>query len=418
MASIEITDNTVVRSLIRKGSNSDRESITLASGELGYATDTGRVFIGNGTDQGGTAEGDYLVVGNKYLGEISSFGNANALPGDLFKLNGNLYARKTDYGGNASDDTGYNLIGTSLSAGAGLKIDNEQISVKIDTSGTLEFNTDGELTVGTITLTDMPTMDSNSLLGNFTGGSAKPQIVQVESNSVMGRTSSATLGSVTYDDVLFNADGTGRPTGKPTVSGLAVTELGGTGTAAIVADGSGILSRSEGTLATGETIYTQFARYPRPYQLFGSIGSTTTPNKNGYSLPGTGALTDIDPWTTSGISKPAGVKGVLVFGTLDVTSWPTGGLTRGNGLDNTKSRRGLTVFGTTGTLADSFHPIFSGGAGEEDDGQEELASGSSETLITLDGDGNFKLGCLGNYDGYKKSSESWIFKLYLVGYAL
>lgn len=420
MASIEITDNTVVRALIRKGTNADREAITLASGELGFATDTGRVFVGNGTDQGGTADGDYLVVGNKYLGEVGSFAGANALPGDTFKFNGQLYARKIDYSGSVADSTGYNLLGTAITAGDGIDITSETISVKIDTGGTLEFDTDGALTVGTITLDDLPSFDSNSLLGNFTGGSAKPQIVQVAANSVMGRTSTANLGSITYDDILFNTDGTGRPTGKPTVSGLTITELGGTGTAAIVANSDGTLERSEdATGSTGEIIYTQFARFPRPYQLFGTTGPTTTPNINGYQLTGNGSLTDIDPWTTSGISKPAGVKGVIIFGTLDNTVWPTGGNTRQSGPDNWQSRNGITVFGTTGTLATSFQPIFSGGAGEEDKGRPELASGSAEALITLDGDGNFKIGCLANQDGNTDNpGVIWSFKLYLVGYAL
>ena len=108
-----------------------------------------------------------------------------------------------------------------------------------------------------------------------------------------------------------------------------------------------------------------------------------------------------------------------MFGTLDMTVWPTGGNTRGSGPDNWHSRNGLTVFGTTGTLNESFQPIFSGGAGEEDKGRPELASGSSEALITLDSDGNFKIGCLANQDGNTVSSGViWRFKLYLVGYAL
>mgnify|MGYP003110829481 CR=1 FL=1 len=420
MASIEITDNTVVRALIRKGTNADREAITLASGELGFATDTGRVFVGNGTDQGGTADGDYLVVGNKYLGVVGSFAGANALPGDTFKLNGQLYARKIDYSGSVADASGYNLLGTAITAGDGIDITAETISVKIDGGGSLEFDTDGALTVGTITLNDLPSFDSNSLLGNFTGGSAKPQIVQVGANSVMGRTSTANLGSITYDDVLFNTNGTGRPTGKPTISGLTVSELGGSGTAALVADSNGTLERSEGTAGTnGETVFTQFARLPRPYQIFGTTTTGTTPNINGFQLTGNGSLTDIDPWATTSISKPAGVKGVLIFGTLDNTVWPTGGNTRGSGPDNWQKRKGLTVFGTTGTLSQSFQPIFSGGAGEEDDGKPELASGASEALITLDSDGNFKIGCLANQDGNSDSPGTiWQFKLYLVGYAL
>ena len=425
MASIEITDNTVIRSLIRKGSNSDREEITLASGELGFSTDTGRVFVGNGTDQGGTAEGDYLVVGNKFLGEVSSFGNANALPGDLFKFNGNLYARKTDYGGNAADSSGYNLIGTSLSAGAGLKIANEQISVKIDSSGTLQFDTDGALTVGTITLNDMPTMDSNSLLGNFTGGSAKPQISQVEANSVMGRTSTATLGSVTYDDILFNADGTGRATGKPTVSGITVADLAGSGTSAVVCNSNGTLERPD---TSGANILTQWVYYDVPYQIFGATtasgGSYTANARNAVNISSSDSPLLINPWTSadpgSPLSVPAGVKAAIIFGTTDTTTFPIRGLTRGNGPRSFADKRNFTIYATkTATVNTCFNPIFSCGAGEEDDGKPETNAGGGTGTVFLNSSGNFYLGLYANYTkSAAPVTDSMNFKLYLLGYAL
>jgi len=64
MASVEITDNTIIRSLVRKGTNDERRQITLEEGELGYTTDTKRLFIGDGIGAGVTA-------GTKYLGALS-----------------------------------------------------------------------------------------------------------------------------------------------------------------------------------------------------------------------------------------------------------------------------------------------------------------------------------------------------------
>ena len=61
MSSIEITDNTIVRSLIRKGDDTSRLRITLLSGELGYTTDTKRLFVGDGVTPGG------VISGNKYF---------------------------------------------------------------------------------------------------------------------------------------------------------------------------------------------------------------------------------------------------------------------------------------------------------------------------------------------------------------
>jgi len=63
---IEILENTLLKLLVRRGTNYDRQQITLDSGELGYTTDTKRLFIGDGTTVGGT------LVGNKYKGRASN----------------------------------------------------------------------------------------------------------------------------------------------------------------------------------------------------------------------------------------------------------------------------------------------------------------------------------------------------------
>jgi microcystin-dependent protein len=62
---IEILENTLLRLLVRRGTNYDRQQITLASGELGYTTDTKRLWIGDGTTVGGS------LVGNKYKGKAA-----------------------------------------------------------------------------------------------------------------------------------------------------------------------------------------------------------------------------------------------------------------------------------------------------------------------------------------------------------
>ncbi len=418
MASIEITENTVIRNLIRKGTNADRETITLASGELGFTTDSERVFVGNGTNQGGTAAGDYLVVVNKFLGEVASFSDAIALPGDTFKLGGNLYARKTDYSGNVSDATGYNLLGAALSAGNGLELDGENLSVKIDTSGTLAFTGDGSLTVGTLTFADFPVLDANTLIGNFTTGSSVPQQLAVGGNSVMARQSTSPLASVTFDQILLGADGTGTTTSKPTVSGLTVTELAGVGESPVVADASGTLSRPT---ISGGTAFTQTVLYNTPKQIFGK-NAAGTGSVVASSVIADGTLSVIDPWSLSGESIPAGVKAAIVYGTIDTSVMPVNGDTRISGPNSMLSRKGITVFATTGTINDSFQTIFSGGAGEEDDGKKETSSGSGQIPVILDGSGNFKIGGFGNNDGWMvspgASSTTWYFKLYLVGYCL
>ena len=42
----------VAKIKLRRGSNSDRKLVTLDESELGYTTDTNRVYVGNGTTLG------------------------------------------------------------------------------------------------------------------------------------------------------------------------------------------------------------------------------------------------------------------------------------------------------------------------------------------------------------------------------
>lgn len=75
---IEILENTLLKLLVRRGTNQDRKAITLSEGELGYTTDTNRLYVGDGSTEGG------VLVGNKFLGqdnEVTTFTEANI--GDL-----------------------------------------------------------------------------------------------------------------------------------------------------------------------------------------------------------------------------------------------------------------------------------------------------------------------------------------------
>lgn len=90
--SIEIFENTLLKLVVRSGSDSDRQTITLDSGELGYTTDTKRLYAGDGITKGG------ILVGNVFNGSgpnITSLGNTPSI-GDLaFDTdNYNLYRLK------------------------------------------------------------------------------------------------------------------------------------------------------------------------------------------------------------------------------------------------------------------------------------------------------------------------------------
>ena len=62
---IEITSDSIVKVLVRRGTDSERQLTTLTEGELGYCIDTQRLFMGDGITLGG------IVAGNKFLGLAS-----------------------------------------------------------------------------------------------------------------------------------------------------------------------------------------------------------------------------------------------------------------------------------------------------------------------------------------------------------
>lgn len=75
---IEILENTLLKLLVRRGTDADRQLITLDQGELGYTTDSKRLFAGDGATPGG------LVTGNKFLGSVSDHETiTDGVDGDL-----------------------------------------------------------------------------------------------------------------------------------------------------------------------------------------------------------------------------------------------------------------------------------------------------------------------------------------------
>jgi len=70
---VEITSNTVVKILVRRGLESERQLTTLTEGELGYSIDTQRLFIGDGITPGGN------IAGNKFLGFTNSINSYTAI---------------------------------------------------------------------------------------------------------------------------------------------------------------------------------------------------------------------------------------------------------------------------------------------------------------------------------------------------
>lgn len=108
---MEISQNTLLKLIVRQGTNTERLSVTLGSGELGYSNDTERLFIGNGYTVGGKK------VGTVFHGEttdITTISNPeiNDLAFDLDK--GKLYFFK---GTDSTTLSCWTHIGTIYSSG-------------------------------------------------------------------------------------------------------------------------------------------------------------------------------------------------------------------------------------------------------------------------------------------------------------
>lgn len=83
-----MADIKIVKIKIRRGTDSQRRSTLLDQGELGYTTDTKRLFIGNGVLSGGQ------VVGSKFhpaLTNYYSLSSTNAETGDIVVANNIMY---------------------------------------------------------------------------------------------------------------------------------------------------------------------------------------------------------------------------------------------------------------------------------------------------------------------------------------
>ena len=57
MSDITITENSILKLLVRRGADTDRKNIILSEGEIGYTTDGKRLFVGDGVTTGGNVAG-------------------------------------------------------------------------------------------------------------------------------------------------------------------------------------------------------------------------------------------------------------------------------------------------------------------------------------------------------------------------
>ena len=87
---------TIIKLKIRRGTDSQRKSVVLEQGELGYTTDTARVFVGDGTTSGGRPVGS--VIHNPVSNSFSRNTVARAVQNDVVFTGSLMYQLTgTDY---------------------------------------------------------------------------------------------------------------------------------------------------------------------------------------------------------------------------------------------------------------------------------------------------------------------------------
>lgn len=185
MASIEILENTLLKLLVRRGTNEDRKNITLDEGELGYASDTKRLFIGDGTTVGGN------LIGTKFLGSRPNVTDRTGEINDLaFDNDHNTLQRiKQNNGSNALD---WETISNLVSAGnETLQIDSAQ-RIIVGTLSAGNFSAD--------TLGNSIELDASNRIA-LSGGINIDEITQrtVDATSYLTIPSKLKISSVNYD---------------------------------------------------------------------------------------------------------------------------------------------------------------------------------------------------------------------------
>jgi microcystin-dependent protein len=179
--SIEIFENTLLQLITRQGTDNDRTEVILKSGELGYTTDTKRLFVGDGSEYGGN------VVGNKFRGyttNLTSLGSG--LVGDIaYKTDENsIYAIFSGDGTNSANWRKIGGVYTAADGSINITVDNK-ISVLSLSAGTISHDLMGQSIIldSTKRLTLSSTIATNSIVPQRNTQYLKlPEYLSINSN--------------------------------------------------------------------------------------------------------------------------------------------------------------------------------------------------------------------------------------------
>ena len=306
---IEILENTLLKLLVRRGDDLDRQNIKLSEGELGYTVDNKRLFIGDSSTLGGN------VVGNVYQGAFADQSTViDAVEGDIvFNNTSNTIYFKTDTGWlsasqilEAGDDT------IDINSGAGT------ISVGTLSAGNFSADIVGnsiELVSGRISLSSTQ-IKTDRISANSSTHLKLPGDLNI--NSVDYTFPVGGLGS---NQVYLGADATGdlhwRTPDKSSTfyfnSSAAAVPVG-----TVVAAASGANMPTGWLICNGQSV--TVAAYGDLYAVFGyqyggSGANFTIPDYNTYNavLVGTSDPASFTPGTLTSTGATYTTEGVVYF---------------------------------------------------------------------------------------------------------
>lgn len=147
---IEILENTLLKLLIRRGADDDRVNVVLSQGELGYTTDTKRLYVGDGSTPGG------ILVGNKFTGTAVDITTLqNVMPGD-YGYDADAHSLLIFVGGDSTDINNWLQVANNQIAEDGSIIITDTNTIKVGLLSAGNFSSDA--------LGSSLVLDSNSRL--------------------------------------------------------------------------------------------------------------------------------------------------------------------------------------------------------------------------------------------------------------
>ena len=133
---IEILENTLLKLLVRRGTDADRKLITLEGGELGFTTDTVRLYVGDSTTSGG------VVVGNLYAGSHADITSLSPVVTGDFGYETDTNSLQVCVEGDGSSATDWLTVSNSISAGNGTIIIDSLNKIVVGTLSAGNFTAD------------------------------------------------------------------------------------------------------------------------------------------------------------------------------------------------------------------------------------------------------------------------------------